>query len=160
MVLDPTRFDILWTPRGEEESPESRAKVLREIYYDADDPKPPGMPPPYGEPVQMNIFVDSDHAGNVMTRRSHTGILIYLNLSPILWYSKKQDNVESSTFGAEFIALKTALDLAEGLVYKLRMLGVRLEGPGRVFCDNEAVVKSGSYPKITLRKKTSSIAFH
>ena len=78
----------------------------------------------------------------------------------MLWYSKKQNNVESSTFGAEFVALKTALDLAEGLIYKLRMLGVRLEGPARVFCDNEAVVKSGSFPEITLKKKTSSIAFH
>ena len=78
----------------------------------------------------------------------------------MLWYSKKQNNVESSTFGAEFVALKTALDLAEGLIYKLRMLGVRLEGPARVFCVNEAVVKGGSFPEITLKKKTSSIAFH
>ena len=106
------------------------------------------------------FFVDSDHAGNTITRRSHTGILVFMNLAPIIWFSKKQNNVESSTFGAEFIAAKTALEIVEGLVYKLRMLGVPLEGPARMFCDNEAVVKSGSYPEITLRKKTASIAFH
>ena len=160
MVLDPTRFDIKWMPRGNEQSPEVRAKVLKGIYYDARDPDPPGMPDPHGEPVQINVFVDSDHAGNTVTRRSHTGIMIYLNLAPVIWFSKKQNNVESSTFGAEFIAAKTALEIVEGLVYKLRMLGVPLEGPARFFCDNEAVVKSGSYPEITLRKKTASIAFH
>ena len=81
-------------------------------------------------------------------------------MAPIIWYSKRQNNVESSTFGAEFIAAKTALEITEGLRYKLRMLGVPIEGPARFFCDNEAVVKSGSHPEITLRKKTSAIAFH
>ena len=160
MVLDPTRFDIKWMPRGNEESPEVRARVLKEIYYDAEDPDPPGMPDPHGESIQINVFVDSDHAGNTITRRSHTGIMIYLNLAPIIWFSKRQNNVESSTFGAEFIAAKTALEIVEGLRYKLRMLGVPLEGPARFFCDNKAVVKSGSYPEIALRKKTASIAFH
>ena len=160
MVLDPTRFDIKWLPRANEQAPEVRAQVLKKMYCDAEDLEPPGMPEPHGESVQINVFVDSDHAGNVITRRSHTGIIIYLNLAPIIWYSKKQNNVESSTFGAEFIAAKTALEITEGLRYKLRMLGVPLEGPARVFCDNEAVVKSGSHPEITLRKKTAAIAFH
>ena len=83
-----------------------------------------------------------------------------INSAPVTWISRKQTVVESSTFGAEFIALKTALDLVEALVYKLRMLGVPIDGEARVFCDNEAVVKSGSFPEITLKKKTSSIAFN
>ena len=160
MVLDLTRFDIKWMPHANEDSPETKAKVLKKIYYDANDPDPPGMPTPHGQPVQINVFVDSDHAGNTITRRWHIGIIIYLNLAPIIWFSKKQNNAESSTFGAEFIAAKTALEIVEGLIYKLRMLGVPLEGPARFFCDNEAVVKSGSYPKIMLLKKTASIAFH
>ena len=68
--------------------------------------------------------------------------------------------VESSTFGSEFIALKTAIELLSGLVYKLRMMGVPIANSARVFCDNDAVVKSGSFPKVPLKKKTSSIAFH
>ena len=68
--------------------------------------------------------------------------------------------VESSTFGSEFIALKTAIELLSGLVYKLRMMGVPIKGFARVFCDNDAVVKSGSFPEVTLKKKTSSIALH
>ena len=40
------------------------------------------------------------------------------------------------------------------------MMGVPISGPARIFCDNDAVVKSGSFPEVTLKKKTSSIAFH
>ena len=48
------------------------------------------------------------------------------------------------------MALRSALDLVEGLVYKLRMLGIPISGPVRVFCDNDAVVRSGSFPEVVL----------
>eukprot|EP00978_Attheya_sp_CCMP212_P045428 scaffold346221_cov59-Attheya_sp.AAC.1 len=41
-----------------------------------------------------------------LTQRSRTGYLIYLNMSPVAWQSKKQATVESSVFGAEFVAMK------------------------------------------------------
>jgi hypothetical protein len=46
-----------------------------------------------------------------------------------------------STFGSEFVALKIATELIQGLRYKLRMMGVPIEGPTRVKCDNMSVVK-------------------
>ena len=131
-----------------------------EIYTDAVDTHPHNMPKPRGKSVQLNVFVDADHAGNKVTRRSHTGILIYCNLAPIVWYSKRQNTVESSTFGSEFIALKIASELIEALTYKLRMFGVEIEEPARIFCDNESVVKSSSFAETTLKKKHCSIAFH
>ena len=56
-----------------------------------------------------------------ITRRSHTGILIYLQSAPIIWFSKKQNTIESSTFGSEFVALRTTLEMIEALRYKLRI---------------------------------------
>ena len=160
MPLDPTSFDVSWTPKGEEVSPQERAIGMKELYPDAVDVLPPDMPKPLGNPVDISVFVDADHAGNRVTRRSHTGILIYCNLAPIIWYSKRQNTVETSTFGSEFIALKIATELTEALVYKLRMFGVPVEAPARVFCDNESVVKNSSYPESTLKKKHVSIAYH
>ena len=81
-------------------------------------------------------------------------------MAPIIWFSKKQNTVESSTFGAELIALKIATELIESLRYKLRMMGVPLAGPARVMCDNQSVVISSSFPESTLKKKHCSIAFH
>ena len=87
-------------------------------------------------------------------------MLIFVNKAPIHWYSKKQNTVESSTFGTKFCAMKTALEMIEGLRYKLRMLGVPIDGPANVFCDNEAVYKNTSTPESVLKKKHHSIAYH
>jgi hypothetical protein len=62
-----------------------------DFYRGAVESVPPNAPPPLGKPVQINCFIDADHAGNRVTRRSHTGILIFLNRSPISWYSKAQN---------------------------------------------------------------------
>jgi hypothetical protein len=78
-------------------------------------------------------FVDADHAGCQVTRRSHTGVLLYVNRTPVVWYSKRENMVEASTFGSEFIAMNTAVELIEGLRYKLRMMGIPLDGSTNVF---------------------------
>ncbi len=58
------------------------------FYPDAQEPLTPNAEP-RGNEVQTNCVVDADHAGNIMTRRSHTGILVYLCRAPIIWYSKR-----------------------------------------------------------------------
>jgi hypothetical protein len=71
---------------------------------------PTNTPEPQGKEVCMTCFVDADHAGDQVTRRSRSGILIYLNRSPKQWYSKKQNTIETSMFGSEFVALKITDD--------------------------------------------------
>ena len=160
-VMDPRQFDIEWEPRKPDDvHPKVRAKAMKEIYPDAEDTLPHNMPEPRGKAVDITCFVDADHAGNRVTRRSHTGIIIFVNQAPITWYSKRQNTVETSTFGSEYVALRIAIELIESLVYKLRMFGVPIDGEARVLCDNESVVKSSSYPESTLKKKHCSVAYH
>jgi hypothetical protein len=64
------------------------------------------------------------------------------------------------TFSSEYIALKTAIELIEGLRYKLRMFGVPIEKSTIVFCDNQAVVINSTHPESTLKRKHVSIAYH
>jgi hypothetical protein len=45
-----------------------------------------------GEHVVMTCFVDADHAGCKETRGLHSGILMFVNRTPILWYSKRQNS--------------------------------------------------------------------
>ena len=110
--------------------------------------------------MQIDFFVDADHAGDVVSRRSHTGIIIFVNRAPIIWYSKRQNTVETSTFGSEFIALRIATELIEGLRYKLRMLGVPLDGPTNVFGDNQLDIKNATIPESPLKKKHVTICYH
>lgn len=131
-----------------------------DFYRGAKESIPGDAPEPRGNMVTTHCFVDADHAGNRLTRRSQTGILIFVNRAPIIWYSKRQNTVETSTFGSEFVAMKIAVELVEALRYKLRMFGIPIDGPTNVFCDNEAVTKNVIHPESTLKKKHNAIAYH
>jgi hypothetical protein len=55
-------------------------------------------------------------------------------------------------FGSELMALQMAVDMIEGLRYKLRMMGIPLDGKTSVFYDNERVVKNTTAPELPLKK--------
>ena len=138
-----------------------------DFYPDAKEELPPNMPKPRRKYVTITCFVDADHASNRLTRRSHTGILILVNKAPVVWYSKRQNTVESSSFGSEFVAMRIAVDLIQALSYKLRMFGLPLAPhlalplPADVFCDNQSVVTTNSSDALSkLNKKHNAIAFH
>jgi len=121
---------------------------------------PGNAPEPLGSEFIMRAFVDSDHAGDQITRRSRAGFIIFLNSVPVYWYSKKQASCETSSFGAEFVAMKTCCEFIRGLRYKLRMVGIPVNLPTFIFGDNRSVLINSSKPHSSLKKKSSSIAFH
>src|SRR5210317_776314 len=132
----------------------------KEFYAFPKDELPPDMPEPLGKAVELTMFVDASHAANVVTRQSRTGVIIYVMGAPVVWFSKKQNSIETSSFGSEFMALKTGIELLEGLRYKLRMMGVPIDGYCSTFVDNNSVVVNTSSPESTLKKKSNSIAYH
>jgi len=140
----------------------STQEEFRRYYRDAEEELPRRMPVPKGEPVVITVWVDASHAANKKTRKSHTGYIIFVNCAPIIWYSKRQNTVEASTFGSEFIAMKSSVEAVTYLRYKLRMFGIPLEKnePAHVICDNESVVNNSTLVESTLNKKHNSIAYH
>jgi len=110
--------------------------------------------------IQVNAFIDANHAHNKVTRRSHTGVLIYLNKAPIIWFSKSLRMVDTSTFGSEFIALKMSTELIKSLCYKLYIMGVPVDGPAKVLVDNNLVVRNSTIPSSTLQKQHKAICYH
>ena len=94
----------------------------KHFYGDMKEAIPLDAPSPHGKEVELRMFVDSDHAGDKRTRRSHTGFFIFLNSTLIQWVSKKQPMIETSVFGAEFVAMKHGMETLHGLRYKLRMM--------------------------------------
>ena len=88
-----------WRPaRIQMEGIRSTAEEFKVLYRDAKEQMPSRMPKPRGLEVETSAFVDASHAANKKTRRSHTGYLIFVNKAPIIWYSKKQNTIEASTF--------------------------------------------------------------
>ena len=90
VVMGPIKWHIEWTESADQIHPKGKAKYLKELYPNAKQLMPYDTPEPLGESVFVTCFVDADHAGNRVTRRSHTGIIIYVNSAPILWCSKRQ----------------------------------------------------------------------
>jgi hypothetical protein len=130
------------------------------MYGDVKEMIPSDAPTPRGKEVDLRLFVDYDHTGEQFTRRSRTRFVIYLNMAPIVWFSKRQPTLESSVFGAEFVAMKNGIETCRGLRYKLRMMGVTLSGPTFVFWDTMSVVYNTQMPESVLKKKSNSICYH
>eukprot|EP00957_Ditylum_brightwellii_P187728 14294710-Ditylum_brightwellii.AAC.1 len=80
---------------------------LTDFYGDVEEELPPRMPAPRECRVNIHAFVDSNCAGNVVTRRSHAGIIIFVQNAPIIWFIKCQNTVEAATFGTTFSTTKT-----------------------------------------------------
>ena len=154
MVFDPSdpQVDMNQFPRQDWES--------TEFGNDLSEDLPRNAPEPRGIGFVMRAFVDADHAGDSITRKSRTGFIVYLNCAPIYWLSKKQNGIETSSFGSEFTAMKQCTEYVRGLRYKLRMLGIPVELPTYIYGDNQSVLANTTVPDSTLKKKSNSIAYH
>jgi hypothetical protein len=132
----------------------------KSMYSDVKEMIPSDAPIPRGKEVYLCLFVDSDHAGEQFTRRSRTGFVIYLNMAQNVWFSKRQPTVESSVFGAEFVAMKNGIETCRVLHNKLIMMGVTLSGPTFVYGENMSVVHNTQRPESVLKKNSNSICYH
>ena len=106
------------------------------------------------------MIIDSDHAGDRTDRRSLTGYNIFVNMELIDWLSKKQATVEKAVFGSDFFAMTHWVETLYGLRYKLRMMGVHIDGPTYVYGDNMSVIFNTSIPESQLKNKSNSVCYH
>jgi hypothetical protein len=143
-----------------DESASNNGADWKEFYREVQEELPPKIPKLWGQWVTISAFVDANHARNKVTRRLHTGIIIYVQNALILWYSKRQNTMEAATFGSKMVALWICKELIVAIHYNLRMFGIEVDGPANVFCDNHGVMKNLSVPKLTLMKKHNAINYH
>ena len=145
LVLGPTYTDIDidqfqtehdWTP----------------FYSDVEEALPSNAPKPLGKHINFRMFVDSDHTGDKVDRRSRTGFLVHLNCALIFWFYEKQNSIESSSFGTEFTAMKNLCEHLRSFRYKLQMMGVLCEGPSFIYGDNQSVLCNTTIPESTLQR--------
>ena len=152
MVFDPTYPDI--------DQSNFQTHDWTRLYGDVKEIKPANAPVPLGKDVDLRMFVDSDHAGDKLTRRSRTGFFIFLNSAPITWLSKRQPTVETAVFGAEFVAMKQGVEALRGIRYKLRMMGIPIDNLSYIYGDNMSVIHNTQKPESTLKKKSNQVCYH
>ena len=115
---------------------------------------------PFGPPIQSSIFFDSDHAHNLKTKRSCNGIIVYVGSTRVTWSSKRQTSIQTSSYGAEFMAGKTAHEEAISIRYMLSCLGVRIKGPTILYGDNQGMIQSSTLIDSECKKKHITIAYN
>jgi hypothetical protein len=133
---------------------------LYTVYGEGHEDTDPVDPVPKGKCVRTTTFVDANLQHCKITGKSATGILHFLNQTPIDWFSKRQGTVETSTYGSEFVAARIATEHIIDLRITLRSMGVPLDGPSWLLGDNQSVVTSSTIPQSVMAKRHTALSYH
>ena len=126
-------------------------------FVEEDDPR---LPIPKMKELALNIFVDSNHGHDQVTGRSISGILSFVGRTPVYWAARRQSSVQTPTFGAEFIALKKAVEEAITLRYYMKSMGVKVTKPTVIYGDNLSAITNATMPGSALKKKYLALSYH
>jgi hypothetical protein len=85
------------------------------VYGNVEELIPVDIPLPLGKPVVLTTYKEANLYHNLVTGRAVTGILHFVNNTPIDWFSKAQPTVETATYGSEL--LLPELQLIKLLIY-------------------------------------------
>jgi hypothetical protein len=130
------------------------------VYGDVKEIIPTDIPEPKGKYVTLSHYFDANLYHDMVSGRSVTAILHFLNQTLMDWYSKKQAMVETATFGSEFITARTTINQIVDLRMTLRYLGIPIQEKSYIFGDNKTVIDASSTPHAKLHKRHNALSFH
>ena len=113
----------------------------------------------YGQGSGIIGYCDSNHGGDLDTRRSTTAYAFLAEGGIISWSSRLQPTVATSTTEAEYIAAAAATKEALWLRKLLPELGYELETV-QIYGDNQAALKIIANPIVSERSKHIDIIHH
>lgn len=131
-----------------------------EDYPDASEDIDDAIPTSHGAELTTSVFFDADHAHDHVTRRSVSGIIVFVGSTPVIWQSRRQGCIPTSTYCAEFVSMRSAVEEAISIRYMLRCLGIPVLQPTDLYEDNFGVIQSAEIPDSELKKKHIAISYH
>lgn len=84
-------------------------------------------------------FCDADWAADTVTMKSTSGICVYFRGVALLWSSRKQSIVATSTAAAEYCAIHDAIELTKGHGFLAALVPDSPDLP-RIFNDNQSAL--------------------
>jgi hypothetical protein len=105
-------------------------------------------------------FSDSDWAESRIDRKSNSGIVCLLNGAPVIWKSKKQTIVATSSAEAEYVALSLTVKEIIWLRRIVESFEIHQKGPLKVFSDSQSAMAMVMKPKLSGRTKHIDTKFH
>jgi hypothetical protein len=117
------------------------------------------LPAAKGPRLRITVHINSDHAHDLVTRRSVTGILAMLKSTSFGWIFERQKTVEASTFSFELVTSKIATERFFEIRYVLCLSGIVLDGPALMLDENMSLPVGTLIHSSTL-KKHNVIVYH
>jgi hypothetical protein len=121
---------------------------------------PTDIPEPKGKYVTLSHYFNVNLYHDMVTGRSITAILHFLNQTPMDWYLKKQATVETATFSSEFITARNTIDQIVNLQMTLCYLSIPIQEKSYIFRDNKTIIDASSTPHAKLHKRHNALSFH
>ena len=109
--------------------------------------------------IKIQVFADASYA-NEDSRRSVTGYVVMINDTSVIWKSRTQDNVASSSTTAEYIAAYEATCEVKWINNLLKELQIGVEMPITMFQDNKSTMAMIVNPQTNRRSKWIDIKCH
>ena len=113
-----------------------------------------------GTELQLYGFTDADWAGSVCDRRSTSGFMFSLGSAAITWSSKKQPTVALSSTEAEYRGAAVAACEVAWLQMLLGDLGIQVQRPVVIHCDNLSSIQLARNPVFHARTKHIEVHYH
>ena len=110
--------------------------------------------------MAMTRYVNVNLYRDIITGRVVTGILSFLNKTPIDWFLMKQSTSETLAYGSEFVAAQTYVEQIIDLRTTRINLGVIIIESSYMFGDNDSIVLISMNFIIKLHKRHSELSFH
>jgi hypothetical protein len=99
---------------------------------------------------------DSNLMHGLVNGLSVTATLHPVNKTPLDWYSKKHDTVETATYRSEFVAARTCVEQIIDLWNTLQYLGVPIRSKSCMIGDNKSVVDSSMHVNAEIHSRHTS----
>ncbi|CAA7037664.1 unnamed protein product [Microthlaspi erraticum] len=113
-----------------------------------------------GNNSTLHAYADADWGGDIDNYGSTNGYIIYLGSHPISWSSKKLQGVARSSTEAEYRSMANTASEVKWLCSLLTELGIRVNWPPVIYCDNVGATYLCANPVFHSRMKHIAIDYH
>ncbi|GJY30705.1 retrovirus-related pol polyprotein from transposon TNT 1-94 [Tanacetum coccineum] len=104
--------DVCLCARFQEDPKTSHLEAVKRIFRYIKGTTHLGLWYPKGTGIETVVYVDSDHAGDYMDRKSTSGICTFMRCCLTSWFSEKQTALAISTTEVEYVSARKACQQA------------------------------------------------